>query len=363
MRSSQVIQRVLPILLWTILGTELGGWGQTGSSGALIGEILDPTVRAIARASVEAKNKDLAVTRSTISDDRGQFVLPLLPPGSYQLTVAKDGYSQAQSVSVEVYATETIRVSIPMKVAGTTQNIEVQANVSQLQSDSITLGRVVNDYMIQALPLATRNFTQIANLSPGVLSGVNNAGELGVGGGGVAQIDPGTDGIFVHGLRSYDNGYEFDGVPVTDFQASSNASGGIPTPSPDSIEEFKVQTGLYDVSFGAHAGANISLITKSGTNNVHGSAFEFLRNNFLNANDFFLNFADRPRPDLKQNQFGATIGGPIYRNRLYYFASYQGTRQTNGLTSSQARIACSANIVMPPLTNDRSAEALGAMFA
>ena len=116
------------------------------------------------------------------------------------------------------------------------------------------------------------------------------------------------------------------------------------------------------MSFGEHAGASVSLVTKSGTNSVHGSVFEFLRDNVLNANDFFRNRANQSRPDLKQNQFGFTLGGPFRSNRFYYFGSYQGTRQTNGLASGQARIACSANVVLPPLTNDRSAQALGALF-
>ncbi len=250
-----------------------------------------------------------------------------------------------------------------MKIAGVSVQIDVQANISPLQVDSVALGRVVDARAIQALPLAARNFTQIVNLSPGVSTGVNNAGELGTGGGGLAQIDPGNDGIFVHGLRSYDNSYEFDGVPVTDLQASGIASGGIPIPNPDAIEEFKVQTGLYDVSFGEHAGANVSLVTKSGTNKLNGSVFEFFRNNALNANDYFLKSAGQPRPDLRQNQFGFTLGGPVRRNRLYYFGSYQGTRQTNGLAAGQARLACSAAVVLPPITDDRSAQALGALFA
>ena len=112
-------------------------------------------------------------------------------------------------------------------------------------------------------------------------------------------------------------------------------------PNPDAIEEFKVQTGLYGVSFGEHGGASVSLVTKSGTSSPHGSAFEFLRNDVLNANDFFLNRTGEQRPVLKQNQFGLTIGGPFRRDRLYYFGSYQGTRQTNGLASVQARLLLS----------------------
>jgi hypothetical protein len=363
MRSHRLVQIVLHVVFAVLFGIQHWIWGQTASTGALLGQVLDPTAKGIPQASVAVKNKNAGITRSTLSDDDGRFVLPLLPPGTYQLTVTKTDYSQAESMSVQVPLTETIRVSIPMKLAGITQNITVQGDTSPLQGDTVALGRVVDAPMIQTLPLAARNFTQIVDLSPGVLTGVNNAGELGLGGSGLAQIDPGNDGIFVHGSRSYDNSYEFDGVPVTDLQASSIASGGVPIPNPDTIQEFKVQTGLYNASFGEHAGASVTLVTKSGTNALHGSVFEFFRNTDLNANDFFRNRADQPRPELNQNQFGFTVGGPIRQNQLYYFGSYQGTRQTNGLAAGQARIACSADVVLPPLTNNRSAQALGAMFA
>ena len=362
MRSGRILHGVLQLWFWTLLGMGSAGWGQTASTGALLGEVLDPSGSGIAQVMIEVSNEGMAMKRSTQSDDEGRFVMPLLPPGAYQVTVKKDGYSQAQSTLVDIRVTESIRVSIPMKIVGAPQNVEVHASVSEVQSDSVALGRVVDANMIRNLPLAARNFTQIVDLSPGVLSGVNNAGELGPGGSGLAQIDAGNDGIFVHGSRSYDNSYEFDGVPVTDLQASNIASGGVPIPSPDAIAEFKVQTGLYDVSFGEHAGASVSLVTKSGTNNIHGDLFEFFRNNFLNANDYFRNLADLPRADLKQNQFGGTIGGPILHNRLYYFGSYQGTRQINGLAADQARLSCSGTVVLPPLTNNRSPQALGALF-
>jgi hypothetical protein len=348
--------------LFAIIGVSVSrAVPQTASTGALIGEVSDPTGIGISGAAVEAKNQDMPVSRSTQSDKEGRFVFTLLTPGTYQLSVLKDGYSEARS-TVTVSITETIRLSIPLRIAGLTQSVEVRAIVSGLQTDSVALGRVVDSHMLQGLPLTSRNFTQIVDLSPGVLTGANNAAELGPGGSGLAQIDPGNDGIFVHGSRSYDNSYEFDGVPVTDLQASNIASGGVPVPSPDAIQEFKVQTGLYDISFGEHAGASISLVTKSGTDQIHGSVFEFIRNNVLNANDFFRNLDDQPRVDLKQNQFGGTIGGPILHNRLNYFASYQGTRQTNGQAAGQARIACSGTLVMPPLTNDRSPQALGTLF-
>ena len=128
------------------------------------------------------------------------------------------------------------------------------------------------------------------------------------------------------------------------------------------LEEFKVQTGLCDASFGRGVGANVSLITKSGTNEYHGTVFEFWRNDVLNANDFFLNATGQQRPHLKQNQFGFALGGPIKKNKLHFFGSYQGTRQVSGAAAGQARIACTVSLNEPPLTDDRSAVALGKRF-
>ena len=178
----------------------------------------------------------------------------------------------------------------------------------------------------------------------------------------LSQIDKTNDGLFVHGARSYDNNFQLDGISVSDVQGSASSSGGIPIPNPDAIQEFKVQTGLYDASYGRYGGANISVVTKSGTDSYHGSVFEFFRNDVLNANDYFLNRTGQPRPPLKQNQFGFDIGGPIKRNKLLFFGSYQGTRQVNALASGQARTACTVSLTTPPITNDRSAAALGKLF-
>jgi hypothetical protein len=231
-----------------------------------------------------------------------------------------------------------------------------------VQTDDSSLGRVVNETAVSGLPLVTRNFTQIAGLSPGVVVGVFNAGELGLGGTSLSQIAESNDGVYVHGARSYDNNWMLDGISVSDVQGSASGSGGIPIPNPDSIEEFKVQTGLYDAAFGRYAGANVSVITKAGSNVYHGSIFEFFRNEALNANDFFSNETSQPRAALKQNQFGFALGGPIKKEKLFFFSSYQGTRQVNGLAAGQSRIACTASINSPPLTNDRSPEALGNLF-
>jgi hypothetical protein len=153
-----------------------------------------------------------------------------------------------------------------------------------------------------------------------------------------------------------------DGISVSDVQGSAAGSGGIPIPNPDSIQEFKVQTGLYDAAYGRYAGANVSLITKTGGNAFHGALFEFFRNEALDANDYFLNQTGQRRPVLKQNQFGFTLGGPIKRDKFLFFGSYQGTRQLNGVAAGQSRTACSASLSEPPFTNDRTPAGLGRLF-
>ena len=179
----------------------------------------------------------------------------------------------------------------------------------------------------------------------------------------LSQIGKSNDGMFVHGARSYDNNWQLDGISVSDVLGSGVISGGIPIPNPDTLQEFKVQTGLYDAAFGRGTGANVSVITKQGSNDFHGSLFEFLRNEALNANDYFLNKTGQARPQLNQHQFGVVLGGPIRTDKLLFFGSYQGTRQKNGLAAGQSRLACSAALTEPALTDDRSPAALGSLFA
>jgi hypothetical protein len=313
--------------------------------------------------SVSLTDQRTKFTQSTVSDKAGDFVFPLLLPSIYEIQVEKTDYALLRRPDVPVPVTETVRLNLYLRLATINERADVVSAPSMLQTDSAALGRVVNQAAVTGLPLVTRNFTQIVGLSPGVMTGVNNAGELGIGGGGVSQIDASNDGIFVHGARSYDNNFQIDGLSVSDVQSTGAASGGVPIPNPDAIQEFKVQTALYDASYGRYAGANISVITKTGSNAYHGDLFEFLRNDVLNANDFFANRTGQQRPSLKQNQFGFDIGGPVKKDKVLFFGSYQGTRQVNGIAAGQARIGCTASLSTPPLTNDRSPAAVGKLFA
>jgi hypothetical protein len=287
----------------------------------------------------------------------------LLPPGKYELQAGTQDFEPVNLPEINVHVTETVRLELHLRLATRVERAQVSSNPPMVQLDSSALGRVVNKNAVSGLPLVTRNFAQIASLSPGVSTGVYNAGELGLGGTSLSQIANSNDGIYVHGARSYDNNFQLDGISVSDVQGSAGGSGGIPIPNPDSIQEFKVQTGLYDAAYGRYGGANVTLITRTGSNDFHGSVFEFLRNEILNANDFFLNRTGQRRPVLKQNQFGFTLGGPIKKDKLLFFGSYQGTRQVNGIAAGQSRTACTASLSEPPLTDDRSPAELGKLFA
>jgi hypothetical protein len=336
--------------------------GQTASTGALVGVTLDPSGAVVAGATIQLTNTDSSEGKSAISDENGRFGFLLLPSGTYQLQAHKADFKTQNLPELHVHATETLRVEVRLELVTHFEQMQVFSTQFLVRLDTSALGRVVNETAVSNLPLVNRNYTQIAGLSPGVITGVYNAGELGTGGTALSQIGKSNDGVYVHGTRSYDNNWQLDGISVSDVQGSSSISGGIPVPNPDTLSEFKVQTGLYDAAFGRGAGANVSVITKTGSNGYHGTLFEFVRNNIFNANDFFLNQTGQPRPDLKQNQFGFALGGPIKEDKLFFFGSSQGTRQVNGIASGQSRIACTASLNEPPLTNDRSPQTLGQLF-
>jgi Carboxypeptidase regulatory-like domain/TonB dependent receptor len=337
-------------------------FAQTASTGAVIGVTFDPSGSILPGVSIRVSTHDARDPKFSVSDENGSFSFPSLAPGTYELEATKTDFKPVRVTNLEIHVTEILRLELHLAIASPVAVTHVSANILMVQLDDSALGRVVNTNAINDLPLVNRNFTQITSLSPGVFAGVYNAGELGSGGTALSQVGKSNDGIYVHGARSYDNNWQLDGISVSDVLSSGSASGGIPIPNPDTLEEFKVQTGLYDAAFGRGTGANVSVVTRRGSNQFRASIFEFVRNNVFNANDFFLNEAGQRRPDLKQNQFGVAIGGPIQKDRLFFFGSYQGTRQINGIASGQVRMACSARVVEPPIGNDRSPAALGKLF-
>ncbi len=329
---------------------------QIAGTGSISGTVLDPSGALIPGASVTATNLATGVTRQVQSSSGGDYAIQLLPPGHYRLEITKPGFTTSDFPNIVVSVTQITAVNVHLALGQTSQTVQVQATGQLLQTQSSTLGSVVTGEMVQSLPLAVRNYTQIINLSPGVASDVTNAAEFGRGGGGDGS--EATDVPIAAGTNYNENNYQMDGVEIDNIGGSGYFTGGVAIPNPDTIQEFKVQTSQYDASYGRNAGANVNVVTKTGSNQFHGSIWEFFRNEDLNANDYFRNQAGEGRAELRQNQPGMTFGGPVKHDRMFFFTSYQSTRQLNGLDSQ-----CSTVLTEPPLTDDRSAAALGALFA
>ncbi len=317
---------------------------QTAGTGALSGTVTDQSGSSVGGAQVKVTSEASGEVRTVTTSPTGYFVVPLLLPGTYHVEVSQTGFRSVSVAHIKITVTETNALTLRLEVGQIAETVVVEAQVAQLQTETSSLGRVTSSEQVESLPLAMRNFTQIIALNPGVSAEVSNAGELGRGGGGNNQ-DPTVSA----GNWASDNNFQMNGVGVNDIQQSGYFSAGVAIPNPDTIQEFKVQTGQYDASYGRNAGANVDVVTKGGTNQYHGAAWEYFRNDALNANTFFLNSVGAPRAELKQNQFGGDFGGPIKRDKLQFFTSYQGTRQRNGLD-----VNCSSSMKEAPLTNDRS---------
>jgi hypothetical protein len=268
--------------------------------------------------------------------------------------IEAQGFRQRTLRAIPVIVSDTTRVDVTLEVEVARAQVQVTAAPEMAQTESSALGHVTDEQTMVALPLANRNFTQVLALSPGVLVEVPNAGALGRN----------TQNISVNGAKTTSNNFQFNGVDANNIaQNSFSGSGfapetGIAVPAPDTITQFKVQTGMYDAGYGRGAGASIDLVSKSGTNKFHGNLWEFFRNDALNANDFFLKRSHQPRPVLKQHQFGGALGGPIRKDKTFFFGSYQATLQRNGNDPSVSLVST----FLPPLTDDRSAAALGSLY-
>lgn len=315
--------RLLVLLLATILAGGLRAHAQGGATGAITGTVQDSSGGVIAGATVQisdARTGNVARNLQTGAD--GAFVAQLLPPSLYTATVRATGFGEAKVADIEVRVTETTRLTITLKPRQVTEKVEVSAQVTTVETTTATTGQAITSDTVRALPLATQNFQQLLTLSTGAASELNSA----------AQLGRGDVRIVVNGQREDNNNYQIEGISATDYNVAELTN--TPLPNADVVQEFKVQTSLYDATQGRNGGGNINAVLKSGTKDFHGDVYEFFRNDVLNANEFFLNRAGQPRPSVKQNIFGGSLGGPIGRDAKlgFFFGNYQGTRQRSGLS-------------------------------
>ena len=357
-RSRQLTRIPFWLMIWMFGVVTLHA--QTAQTGALTGIVTDPTGRVVAGVTVKVTSTTTDQSRTTVTQSNGKYLVPLLPPDVYKVEISSKDFKTAIFERVRISVTETAALNAQLQIGSFKEIMTIEAQPEQLNVTDAALGHVTDQRVVENMPLVTRNYTQILGLSPGVSGEVNNSASIGRGNTSMAAA---TEGYSVGGNATNDNNFQMNGSEVNDLAGEANISGGIPVPNPDAIQEFKVQVGQYDASYGRNAGANVDVVTKSGTNAFHGDVWEYFRNTALNANDYFLNRNGQPRGVLNQNQFGGTFGGPIVKDKAMFFISYQGTRERDGLDQDAGCLT--SGLIPPQFTNDpasRTADALAANF-
>jgi hypothetical protein len=295
------------------------------STGRVIGTVMDAQGAAIAGAKVTVTNTGTNAHWGTVSGSDGTYQVLELPIGSYSVTAEHEGFTKAVTAPLPLEINQSLRIDVHMKVGSVAEVVRVEAAAVQVETVNPTVGGTVTGATIQNLPLNGRNTLDLALSMPGVTP----AAALPVGGSGVP-----TGGLSVAGGRDDSVTYLLDGGDNT----SLTYGAPVVSPNPDTVAEFRILSNNYTAEFGRSAGGVVSVVTKSGTNDIHGSVFDYLRNDAFNANNFFnkSNGSIQPRPVLKRNQFGGTIGGPITipklingKDRFFFFFGYQGQRQTS----------------------------------
>lgn len=307
-----------------VLGLSAAAFAQTA---ALTGRVTDPSGAVVPGARVTARATASGVVSSTETTMDGYYTLPALPPGRYELTISKAGFVPVRQADIELAVQQVARLDVTLQVGAISEAIEVRAEVPLLESESSTLGQVIGNRQVTELPLLGRNTYALAMLVPGVRNsaGVNNLV--------IDQIS--TVSYSINGQRATANEFLLDGAPNS--AASQNQP--VINPNPDMVQEFKVETNSFAAEYGRAAGGVFNVVTRSGTNEIHFSLYEFFRNDKLNANDYFANRSGTRRAPFRFNQFGGTFGGPVViprlysgKNRTFFFASTEIVRFIQGVT-------------------------------
>jgi Carboxypeptidase regulatory-like domain len=295
----------------------------------ITGAVTDPKGAAIPNAQITVANQAVGFTRVYQSNDAGEYTAARIPFGQYVVTAVVSGFETLRLTGITLDAGQTLRVDLPLKVGSQVQEVTVQGNVPTVETDTAAISSVITGRQISELSIPSRNFVNLALLIPG-------AAPLAGGFDQNSVSDLASDTLPVNGLPGNMNNWEFDGINNVDQGSGSDSLQVFP--SLDSLAEFRVSTSNYSAEYAKSGSAMIEVVSKSGTDQFHGSAFEFIRNNALNATDWFLRRADQPKAPLKHNDFGFTIGGPVFipghyntnRQKTFFFLSEEWRRYRDG---------------------------------
>ena len=325
-------------------------FAQTQTTGRIAGTVQDQTDALLVGATVTVTSLANGDERTTTTDATGTYSAPLLAPGIYRVRIEASGFGTFTGEAVTVRITETTSVNAVLTVAGITADpVTVNHTAPLIKTDNATLGQVIDERTIAGLPLATRNFTQLLGLTAGTTTYLTDN----------TVVGRNTSIVSVNGSRVTQNNIQINGIDATGGSAYVFPL-TLASPAPESIAELKVQTSLYDATFGRAGGGSIQVVTKSGSNKFRGTVYDYFRNTALTANNPFLKAVGARRPVLERNVFGGAFGGAIKKDRAFFFVSYQTTRERNGASRLNS---LSVNVLVDPrLTNDRSAATLLSSF-
>ena len=326
-QTKQPARLVLTCVCGLVLALSTGQ-AQAQATGQVTGVVTDPTGSVVPKAKVDLTSKTTSQVRTTTSGSDGSYTFPLVSPGTYQVHVSVTGFRTNVTDEVEVLVNGTTRADIKLVVGSTAEQVTVTDSAPLVETANATMGNVVEHQSVIDLPLNGRNFAQLGTLIPGVVaapSGLGGAqGNATVGGFGDA-----TGSFNVNGMRNQSNNFLLDGVSNND----SFNSGFVMRPPPDAIDQFKIMTHSYEAQYGRNAGSVVNVVTRSGTNQFHGSVWWFNREAALAARTYFA----RPpaaKPNYQQNQFGGAAGGPIFKNKLFIAGYYEGFRLKDGTANT-----------------------------
>ena len=340
MKHSVVVRFIVRLLgTWLYMLSVTMALSQSRTTGRITGTVQDAQGGVLPGVEVLAENSGTGEKRTAITDDAGSYALPLVPPDSYVVTIAARGFVTARFSNVGVFPGGTTEVNTTLALARTTTEVTVNDAPPLIRTDNPEIGVALEGRAVSGLPLPTRNFMQLVALAPGVSMPLTNNSATGRN----------SPNFSVNGARVSQNRFQLNGVDASDI--SFHESFAVAVPAPESIREVRLGTSLCDASAGRVGGGSLEVVTQSGTNALHGSLYEYFRNDVFNANDPNLKEDGVGRPVLRRNVYGATMGGAIRKNKAFFFFSYQGTRETNGATSQSLY----PNVLIAPgLTDDRS---------
>jgi hypothetical protein len=304
-------------VILSVLVAAVAAWGQV-VSGSITGSVVDRSGAAIPRAQVTLTNTATGALRQAPADEAGRFLFAALPPGDYKLAAGSAGFKSAEISGIGLQIDQTLRFDVVLDVGDVSERVTVEASAAALQTDTTTIGQVIEQKAVAELPLNGRNFLQLATLSTGSVAATANTAQ---------SSRYGRNEITVHvgGGRASFNSFLIDGV-----EARGARFGEISIlPSVDAIREFKVQRSQYSAEYGSSPGI-VNVNIRSGSNEFHGAAYHFLRNNIFDARSFF---DQGTKPDFRLNQFGASLGGPVVRNKLFFFFNWESRRQRRANTT------------------------------